>query len=192
MATSVTVVSAKEGLYTVKIKHEFESNTVTREFTKESLNEYVEGLEQYCEQKGYQFIFEDNGLLDRRGGKREGAGRPAIGTSKKITITLPDEMWEAIERNKGDESMAAYFRQAIMERNLTYRDILAIYDALEYAEEARVRNLEYVEQQLKDGAAPYEVPDTDEDHEELYAVQMVKQKIEQNYAELLTEYGYIK
>lgn len=192
MATIVTLKSENKGLYTVEIKREFDSSTQTKEFTKEGLNDYVEGLKQYCEQKGYQFIFEDNGLLDRRGGKREGAGRPAIGTSKKITITLPDEMWEAIERNKGNESMAAYFRQAIMERNLTYRDILAIYDALEYAEEARVSNLEYVEQQLKDGAAPYEVPDTDEDHEELDAVQRVKRKIEQNYAELLTEYGYIK
>lgn len=192
MATSVIVVSANEGLYTVKIKHEFELNTITREFTKEGLNEYLEGLEQYCEQKGYQFIFEDNGLLDRRGGKREGAGRPSIGTSKKITITLPDEMWEAIEINKGDISMAAYFRQAIMEKDLTHRDILAIYEALGDAENIRISNLEYVEQQLKDGAAPYEVPDTDEDHEELDAVQRVKRKLEENYAELLTEYGYIK
>ena len=115
MATTVTVESINDGIYSVKIKREFDYAPETKEFTKEGLNEYVEGLKGYCEQKGYQFIFNDNGLLDRRGGKREGAGRPAIGTSKKISITLPDEVWEAIERDKGEESMSAYFRQLIID-----------------------------------------------------------------------------
>lgn len=39
------------------------------------------------------------------GGKREGSGRPRIGTTKKISITLPDRAWESIEREaKGNVS----------------------------------------------------------------------------------------
>ncbi|MGG0856691.1 CopG family transcriptional regulator [Metabacillus fastidiosus] len=32
------------------------------------------------------------------GGFREDAGRPAIGVTKKISITLPSETWERIEK----------------------------------------------------------------------------------------------
>lgn len=31
------------------------------------------------------------------GGRREGAGRPAFGVIRKVSISLPDEVWEAIE-----------------------------------------------------------------------------------------------
>lgn len=33
-----------------------------------------------------------------RGGKREGAGRKPIGTTKKVSLTLPDALWKNIER----------------------------------------------------------------------------------------------
>lgn len=37
----------------------------------------------------------------KHGGKREGAGRPSLGTTKKVSLTLPDEIWEMLEiRNK--------------------------------------------------------------------------------------------
>lgn len=57
MATIVTLKSVNDGLHTVEIKREFDSSTQTREFTKQGLNEYVEGLKQYCQQKGYEFIY---------------------------------------------------------------------------------------------------------------------------------------
>jgi len=100
MATTVTVESVNDGLYTVKIKREFDFNPDTREFTKVALNDYVNGLELYCKQKGYQFIFNDNGLLDKRGGRREGAGRKSTGTTKRLSINLADETWEQVEEKK--------------------------------------------------------------------------------------------
>jgi sulfur relay (sulfurtransferase) DsrC/TusE family protein len=33
-----------------------------------------------------------------RGGKREGAGRKKIGTTKRVSITLSNEHWEFIQR----------------------------------------------------------------------------------------------
>ncbi|WP_219350315.1 hypothetical protein [Campylobacter sp. 1] len=51
------------------------------------------------------------------GGKREGAGRPALGTTRKVSITLPDEEWKALETAKGGLSMSAYLREIIKGRN---------------------------------------------------------------------------
>lgn len=36
--------------------------------------------------------------MDFRGGAREGAGRKAIGTSKQISLTLPQDTWEWIDK----------------------------------------------------------------------------------------------
>lgn len=82
--------------------------------TKESL---LEGLKDYGEtgeiKKGYRIQVTDKELMadiaqfllnytdrDLRGGKREGAGRTPIGTTKKVSLTLPDEIWEQIEEEK--------------------------------------------------------------------------------------------
>lgn len=51
------------------------------------------------------------------GGKREGAGRPSLGTTKKVSITLPDEVWESLEKEKGSLPMSAYLREIIMGGN---------------------------------------------------------------------------
>lgn len=48
------------------------------------------------------------------GGYREGAGRPSIGTTRKLSLTLPDEIWEAIEEEKGKLTMAAYIRNLLL------------------------------------------------------------------------------
>lgn len=32
------------------------------------------------------------------GGKRKGAGRPNLGRTKKCSITLPEEIWEVIDK----------------------------------------------------------------------------------------------
>ncbi|WP_246880150.1 CopG family transcriptional regulator [Bacillus suaedae] len=52
-----------------------------------------------------------------RGGKREGAGRPTLGTTKKVSITLPDEVWDALEIEKDDETLAGFLREIIMNRH---------------------------------------------------------------------------
>lgn len=38
------------------------------------------------------------GFLFSRGGLREGAGRKNLGVTKKISLTLTEEMWEKIEK----------------------------------------------------------------------------------------------
>jgi len=50
------------------------------------------------------------------GGYREGAGRPSLGLTKKVSITLPDDIWKRIDKEKGNSSMSSYFREMILER----------------------------------------------------------------------------
>lgn len=52
-----------------------------------------------------------------RGGQREGAGRPSLGTTKKVSITLPDEIWEKIDEAKKEETMSAFLRALIINSN---------------------------------------------------------------------------
>lgn len=49
-------------------------------------------------------------LKSNYGGKREGSGRPSLGTTRKVSITLPDEVWEMIEKEKENMTMSAYLR----------------------------------------------------------------------------------
>ncbi|RAR45503.1 hypothetical protein DP091_04240 [Paenibacillus sp. MDMC362] len=60
-----------------------------------------------------------------RGGKRVGAGRKPIGTTRKISLTLPQECWEEIDRycRKGDYSVSEVLR-SIIEDNLHNADLL--------------------------------------------------------------------
>lgn len=36
------------------------------------------------------------------GGRRKGSGRPSIGTTRKVSVTLPDEIWDAIDKKKNN------------------------------------------------------------------------------------------
>lgn len=62
--------------------------------------------------KGYDTCLD---CRSTHGGKREGAGRPSLGTTKKVSITLPDDIWEKLEKEKGEQSMSAFLRELIME-----------------------------------------------------------------------------
>jgi len=92
MATIVTVESFEDGFYTVKVKREFDQ-PYTRQFTESGLNEFVGQTKAYCEHKGYDFMLVP--LEEKRT-----AGRPAVGTTKKVSLTLPDEVWELIGTKK--------------------------------------------------------------------------------------------
>jgi hypothetical protein len=66
--------------------------------------------------------YKENDLPDylkahSHGGRREGAGRPPMGTTRKVSITLPDEVWEEIEKKKGNKTMAAYLRSVILQKS---------------------------------------------------------------------------
>lgn len=58
--------------------------------------------------------------------KRESAGRPSLGVTKKVSITLPNDIWEQIEKEiKADKelkSTSAYFRRMVLDH---YKDLRA-------------------------------------------------------------------
>ena len=64
-------------------------------------------------------------LTSNRGGTRKGAGRKPIGTTRKISLTLPQECWEEIDRYcaRGDYSVSEVLR-SIIEDNLHNADLL--------------------------------------------------------------------
>ncbi|MEK4418961.1 CopG family transcriptional regulator [Bacillus paranthracis] len=47
--------------------------------------------------------------MQKHGGKREGAGRPSLGITKKVSITLPEEDWKRIEDSK--KPFSQFFRE---------------------------------------------------------------------------------
>ncbi|MFU1795215.1 hypothetical protein ACM1RC_15215 [Paenibacillus azoreducens] len=60
-----------------------------------------------------------------RGGIRKGAGRKPIGITRKISLTLPKERWDEIDRlcHKSDYSVSEILR-SIIEDNLHNADLL--------------------------------------------------------------------
>lgn len=50
-----------------------------------------------------------------RGGPREGAGRKGIGVTKKVSLTLTEDIWEQIDRECEEEviSRSSFFRNMI-------------------------------------------------------------------------------
>lgn len=53
----------------------------------------------------------------QHGGFREGAGRPSLGITKKVSITLPDEIWTKIEKDielSDSKTQSAYLRNLIL------------------------------------------------------------------------------
>ncbi|QYK68290.1 hypothetical protein [Paenibacillus sp. S02] len=55
----------------------------------------------------------DAAKVEKRGGARKGAGRKSLGAKKSVTITLPQERWDAIDdliKNGKIKSYPDYFR----------------------------------------------------------------------------------
>ncbi|RXZ79237.1 hypothetical protein EBB07_23890 [Paenibacillaceae bacterium] len=55
------------------------------------------------------------GAKASRGGNRSGAGRKAIGVTRKISLTLPEKHWEEIDRrcDRGDYFVSEIIRSII-------------------------------------------------------------------------------
>lgn len=53
-----------------------------------------------------------------RGGPREGAGRRAIGQTKKVSLTLPAPYWEELDRRCGELgiSRSEWLRRLLLEQ----------------------------------------------------------------------------
>ncbi|PAF33736.1 hypothetical protein CHI14_01055 [Paenibacillus sp. 7516] len=46
------------------------------------------------------------GFVFSKGGLREGSGRKSIGTTKKISLTLTDDLWERLEKDCTDNNQS--------------------------------------------------------------------------------------
>lgn len=46
------------------------------------------------------------GLIFSRGGLREGAGRKGIGMTKKVSLTLTEELWKRMEQHCADHKQS--------------------------------------------------------------------------------------
>ncbi|EEL78791.1 Ribbon-helix-helix protein, CopG [Bacillus cereus AH1271] len=65
-----------------------------------------------------------NLIQNKRGGKREGAGRKGFGITKKVSVTLPSEVWREIEElcEKGNLNQSKVLRELIQKGLLNDRD----------------------------------------------------------------------
>ncbi|AGG04850.1 MULTISPECIES: hypothetical protein [Bacillus cereus group] len=56
--------------------------------------------------------------MNLHGGKREGAGRPSMGVTKKISVTLPEEVWDLIDQECEDKNKkrAQIFRETLLKK----------------------------------------------------------------------------
>lgn len=66
----------------------------------------------------YKYDMLPEHLKHSNSAKREVMGRPSLGVTKKISVTLPDDIWEKISKeiSEGDlKSMSAYFRKMTLD-----------------------------------------------------------------------------
>jgi len=105
-----------------EFNHATKRSFISEEGLFEHLEVYKDVLDQYKLEvtddlwsKVLNYL--NTGEKPSHGGKREGAGRPSLGTTKKVSITLPDEVWERIEHEKsyrGDISMSQFIRETLI------------------------------------------------------------------------------
>lgn len=72
----------------------------------------------------YKYNLLPEHLKHSNSAKREVMGRPSLGATKKVSITLPDDIWEKISKEISDrdlKSMSAFFREMTLDR---YKDRL--------------------------------------------------------------------
>lgn len=80
----------------------------------EKVNELLEQL--YIPPYKYDLLPEH--LRHSNSAKRESVGRPSLGVTKKVSITLPSDIWDQIEKeiksDKDLKSTSAYFRKMVL------------------------------------------------------------------------------
>lgn len=81
----------------------------------EKVNEMLEQL--YIPPYKYNLLPEH--LKHSNSAKKESAGRPSLGATKKVSITLPNDIWEKISKEISErdlKSMSAFFREIALDR----------------------------------------------------------------------------
>jgi flagellar biosynthesis/type III secretory pathway protein FliH len=80
--------------------------------TYENVDETLERLN-----KNAQMVGELNAELKKLEEQlNKTVGRPSLGTTKKVSLTLPDEVWDMIETEKENMPLSAYLRFLIMQK----------------------------------------------------------------------------
>lgn len=67
----------------------------------------------------YQYDMLPEHLKHSNSAKKESAGRPSLGITKKVSITLPNDIWGKIGaeiEERGLKSMSAFFREITLDR----------------------------------------------------------------------------
>lgn len=69
------------------------------------------------------YRFQNKGVLTEQG--KKAVGRPSLGTTKKVSLTLPDEVWEKIDEDKVEEdiSQSALLRSIVEDHYTTTTDL---------------------------------------------------------------------
>jgi len=93
-----------------QLEDEFMKLALRENIGYEKINEMFEQL--YIPPYKYELLPEH--LKHSKAAKKEKTGRPSLGVTKKVSITLPSDIWEKIEQEILDQdlkSMSAYFRK---------------------------------------------------------------------------------
>lgn len=105
-----------------KLEHDFLNLTTQEKVSEEQVNEWMNQL--YIPPHRYDLLpnhLKETNVVKKanpkRGGKRKGAGRPSLGTTKKLSITLPDEIWEQMDDARGRRPLSAFLREIITNGN---------------------------------------------------------------------------
>jgi hypothetical protein len=98
-----------------ELEREFVSLATTEGVAMETINEMLGQL--YIPPYRYDTL--PDHLKHSNSAKKESVGRPSMGVTKKVSITLPSDIWSKIEREKKEsnlKSMSAYFRELALDR----------------------------------------------------------------------------
>ena len=93
-----------------QLEDEFVALVLKNDLGYEKLNEMLEQL--YIPPYKHDLLPEH--LKHSNSAKKESAGRPSLGVTKKVSITLPSDIWEKVEKEISEQdlkSMSAYFRK---------------------------------------------------------------------------------
>ncbi|WP_235679018.1 hypothetical protein [Niallia alba] len=93
-----------------QLEKEFVSLAATEGVAMETINEMLGQL--YIPPYRYDTL--PDHLKYSNSAKKENVGRPSMGVTKKVSITLPDDIWSKIKsdiKDKDLKSMSAYFRE---------------------------------------------------------------------------------
>ncbi|WP_260983689.1 ribbon-helix-helix protein, CopG family [Cytobacillus oceanisediminis] len=101
-----------------QLEDDFLELALKEDIGPEKVNEMFEQL--YIPPYKYDLLPEH--LKHSSSAKKESAGRPSLGMTKKVSITLPDDIWDKINKEiteRNLKSMSAFLREVLLDR---YKD----------------------------------------------------------------------